>query len=72
MTDSDLDYRRAFNAGSDARIRGLPVTANPFTATGGHGLHEQWRFGWAHVDREWGRDAKWPVPQLMPVEEAYV
>ena len=61
----------AFGAGSDARINGLPFTANP------HMLQEctrgtsrdMWGRGWTHAHRFFGIDAHWPYRQLPAVPE---
>ncbi len=57
---------RAFNRGSDARLRGEPAHANPYPE--GEPPHLLWRQGWQDVDLYWGADARWPVTPLAPVE----
>jgi ribosome modulation factor len=61
-------WAMAFNAGSDARIAGQPITACPYDATGRvNQERELWKAGWRSVHREWGLDAKWPVRALPAV-----
>ncbi len=51
----------AFNAGSDARIAGVPLVANPYeNAT----EREFWSRGWRQVASQWAIDAKWPTITL--------
>ena len=60
-----LESARAFNRGSDARLAGRPLSANPYPATPEDGRQWQnWRYGWQHADASWGLDAKWPVKEL--------
>ncbi len=56
---------RYFGAGSDARLRGDPLSlcdAPDFI------LQRQWRRGWHHVDAHWGADCVFPVAELPPVK----
>lgn len=50
----------AFNAGSDARIAGVPYAANPYY--GDRGMY--WGAGWRQCERQWAVDAKWPTLRL--------
>lgn len=52
---------RAFNHGSDARIRG-DARKTPYPYDSPEAIH--WRKGWDHVDLYWGVDSVGPVPQL--------
>lgn len=52
-----------FNQGSDARLKGLPLSANPYPWS----ERLRWRFwmrGWRHVHAFWGCGALWPVKPL--------
>ena len=62
--DGLFGLARAFNAGSDARLAGLPPTACPPAET--H-WRNWWHRGWDDVDRKWGTWAKTPVKRLPPV-----
>jgi hypothetical protein len=53
---------KAFNEGSDARIAGIPLAANPYLT--GSGYYSYWRMGWKDVESNWGQDAFWPVKPL--------
>lgn len=55
----------AFNKGSDARLRGEPVTACPYSWD--ESQSTAWRAGFLSVDKHWGIDARWPVKPLVPV-----
>ena len=58
----------AFNLGSDARLRGVSPTRNPFFGVNEYqALH--WEMGWTHCNRFWGIDAKWPVRGLPQVRD---
>lgn len=57
---------RAFNAGSDARIAGLPVRACPFIGAGHEATY--WRAGYDDVSDHWGHWARWPVKRLPRVD----
>ncbi len=54
MFEVDEDVTHAFNLGCDARIKGIPVTSNPY----GNGEEKQlffnWDQGWHHVQAYWG------------------
>ena len=58
------EYTTAFNLGSDARIAGLPLKANPHSAVTDKLSRNGWRHGWLDVDRYFGEWAKWPVRTL--------
>ncbi len=61
----------AFNSGSDARLRGEPESANPFSCKSGRDEHDYWLFGHRHVSVSWGCAVRgrWPVRELPPVHE---
>lgn len=62
---SDRELRaRAFNLGSDARIRGDSLWDDPYA---GGILTQFWRQGWHDVDQHWGAWAKGPVMVLPEV-----
>jgi hypothetical protein len=50
---------KAFNLGSDARLAGLPLAANPYQEPE---LHDCWWRGWQHVAKHWPRQLP-PVPE---------
>jgi ribosome modulation factor len=70
MTKMEYDrlVAEAFNAGSDARIAGRPLDANPYEQRGA-AVHafSSWRHGWVHADDEWASDARWETSPLPPV-----
>lgn len=57
-----------FNAGSDARLAGVPLADNPYPPQG-DSRYSYWRMGWIDVEKHWGEWARWPVVKLPPVEE---
>jgi hypothetical protein len=59
----------AFNEGSDARILGIPISANPYKNED-RGMAGYWENGWWHVQAKRGRDARWPVRPLPEVSFA--
>ncbi len=61
----------AFAIGSDARLAGLPASANPFPCKNGRDEHDYWLLGWRNVDLSWGCAVRgrWPVRELPPVRE---
>lgn len=63
-------HARAFSAGTDARLAGLPITANPHhgVADPGGSLGRAWRAGWLDAEKFWGLWARWPVKPLPAVE----
>jgi hypothetical protein len=71
MAYAQTELDRAFNAGSDARLLGIPLTQNPYIGTPGLELYRLWRHGWLHVSRCYGIDVE-PRPQLPPVQNAVV
>lgn len=60
-----MEQDAAFNAGSDARLSGLPLGANPYQE--GDGLYRFWRRGWRHVDLFWGVDGRGVARRLRTV-----
>jgi hypothetical protein len=67
---------RAFNEGSDCRLRGGHIRDNPYLKEGKYSpLWEEWRHGYFDVERFWGKGAlnknrsayKWPVKPLPEV-----
>lgn len=44
---------RAFNRGSDARIKGHSLDANPYDGTLDYDEHACWRKGWKDVDKNY-------------------
>jgi hypothetical protein len=66
----DLLRARAFGAGSDARLAGLPLSACPHDPLWERALSEAWRRGWWDVDAHWAADALWPHPDLPRVRAA--
>ena len=65
---SDGTEAVAFNAGCDARIAGLPESANPYY-DGRLPLPgaAAWRSGWRHVNLFWGADCRQPCWRLPEV-----
>lgn len=63
------DETKAFNAGCDARIAGIPKDHNPFLEN--KQLALEWQHGWYHVNRYWACDLHpdQPVPFLEPVRD---
>lgn len=66
----DDAQRQAFNRGCDARLAGLPPTANPFRQGEEEvRLFKRWEDGWWDVHRFWGakvggRWAYTPLPKV--------
>lgn len=60
-----LESARAFGEGSDARIRGLGLEANPYSNTDKM-LRVNWKLGWHDVAYHFGLWVKgrWPVKEL--------
>lgn len=64
--EEPMSNDQAFNEGADSRLRGEPLSGNPYKAKG----REMWAMGWRSVDREWGLDVKRrTAPPLPPVQE---
>lgn len=60
----------AFNQGADARLAGLPITANPFKSQTGRGdEHATWDRGWREVDGHYAElvRGRWRVQKLPRV-----
>lgn len=68
-SDRQTQIDHAFSAGGDARLAGLPLSANPYTSYENK-LYYTWRMGWLDVSLAWGREAKWPIQALPFVERA--
>lgn len=62
MTD---DRSRAFSLGSDARIAGQPMTANPYPVAE-KAIRKAWQEGWWDVHHFWNAWAQW---QKYPTRE---
>lgn len=70
VPESDsVGRRRAFGLGGDARLAGLPVTANPFGSAEGR-LRAAWAEGYCDVHYHWGEEALWPHRRLPPIRPA--
>lgn len=66
-----VDIAAAFNAGSDARLAGAPLTDNPYLGIGDAAkLSRAWANGWHDVATYWGRISRRPVRKLQPVLHA--
>lgn len=67
--DSDI-RARLFGEGADARLAGLPLSANPYTERGPRAVEfrKAWRAGWLHCDHFWGTRNIW-APLLPPVRQ---
>lgn len=52
---SSEEGARAFNQGSDSRLRGEPMDANPYLKGFDANGHDHWRMGWRDVDAWYGR-----------------
>lgn len=68
MTVMHEPQTKAFNMGCDARLAGLPITANPHNVKI---LSTYWRMGWEDVDVFWGKKVRgrWPYMALQAVKE---
>ena len=55
---------RCFNEGSDARLRGEPLTACPYY---GSDQRDYYRMGWMDVEMNWGEKSMYPVKPLPKV-----
>jgi hypothetical protein len=55
---------KAFNAGCDARVQGVPMWKNPHDKLS---LATWWQKGWEHVHKNWASsvDGRW-FPRLLP------
>lgn len=58
---------QAFNLGSDARLRGSPLSCCPYRVKSSAWYY--WRLGWYHTERYWGYDVRdrWRYRQLPAV-----
>ena len=69
MSDSD----HAFNLGSDSRINGEPLSANPYTG-GGSPEGSAWHRGWRDADLYWGSEVARrtfrPLPEVKQIARA--
>lgn len=62
---------KAFNAGSDARLAGLPLTANPHEPVPGKQCeHHSWMQGWQDVHRHYSKlvASRWKFRKLPSVK----
>ncbi len=63
-------YAAAFNSGSDARLAGRPLSANPYGRGAEDNEHKGWAAGWASVDEGWASHpirGRWTVRPLLEV-----
>lgn len=69
MSDTvpDPELARAFGQGSNARIAGRPLTANPH-AWSEMAARKAWSEGWLHCEAMWGIAAVRCVRPLPPVK----
>ncbi len=66
----DAMYARAFSAGSDARLAGRPLSANPYGRGSEDNEHKGWAAGWTDVDKAYGQHpirGRWAVRPLLEV-----
>ena len=56
---------KVFNEGSDARLEGIPLAANPHALSPDD--YRLWRRGWLDVHWHFGECAKWPIDKLPEV-----
>jgi ribosome modulation factor len=70
MRESDR-IAKAFGQGSDARLAGLTLDANPYRYCYNR-LIRAWRSGWYDVEDCWGYlvRGRWPIRQLPEVKYA--
>lgn len=71
MSKTTASENVAFSAGSDARIAGLPIDANPCLP--GSRDHIHWIRGWKDCHLNFGEEARWPcidLPDLQKIEAA--
>ena len=64
------DTNRAFSEGSDARLKGLPRSANPYAPkVSNNPLYLAWQRGWDDVSKKWGVRVRnrWSFPPLPPL-----
>ena len=52
------ELNRAFSRGGDARLAGLPESANPYTDPAMDAERRYWRRGYRHVHAYWGCNAR--------------
>lgn len=72
MPYSSPDLAHAFNLGCDARLAGLPLTANDYSSSQ-QDAYQSWERGWRDVDQYWGkwtRGAAVPLPKVVEEEMA--
>jgi len=61
----------AFGKGSDSRLRGEPITSNPYVpGVSGKGCWSAWRCGWQDADAHWGEECGGWVIRRLPSLEA--
>ena len=69
MSDRTSLEARWFNAGSDARLSGIPLRYCPFEESS---MASAWRHGWKDVDKYWGTLSQgYPVRPLPVVENTH-
>lgn len=51
MNETVIKNARAFNLGSDARLAGQPIDANPYSRA--ESYWKRWREGWQDVNLHW-------------------
>lgn len=66
----ESEFAMAFGEGSDSRIAGRPLTANPYGSLREQNGYHGWRLGWLSAEKEWAVQARWPhrlLPLVLPV-----
>lgn len=58
---------KAFNVGSDARLKGLSLSDNPYLP--GSPQSVSWKAGWKDADKHWGTRARGPIKALPQVHD---
>jgi hypothetical protein len=68
VTPEQTGYQqRAFNLGSDARLKGRSATTSPYLP--GTAQNVAWRAGWLDVENHWGEKAFWNVRPLPAIRD---
>jgi hypothetical protein len=68
IKNGNADISKAFGEGSDARIRGEPLSSNPYSSEFTH-ESKAWKRGWHDIDIAFGSEARWPVRNLPDVRK---